>query len=216
MGLEEGRHFTVKMPEGEKAGYVRILKEGLAHAAWLSVHGSERQQELAAEFINYILQRAEEAGREVYEKAREIVEEGRSRGSLKLEGFEKEVDGRLVRIIGGEAVEEKQNGKTLLRIRITAEVGGVRRDYTITYSRRRYNNKAVGFAVARADAPDGREADAERLAAVIEALTGVKPRIRRMKYGTIIIECGKEHLEGFARYAELADAIKKWLKETGL
>jgi hypothetical protein len=30
----------------------------------------------------------------------------------------------------------------------------------------------VGFAVARADAPGGREADAKRLAAVIEALTG--------------------------------------------
>ncbi len=37
MGLEKGRHFTVKMPEGGKAGYVNILKEGLAYAAWLSV-----------------------------------------------------------------------------------------------------------------------------------------------------------------------------------
>ncbi len=70
--------------------------------------------------------------------------------------------------------------------------------------------------MARADAPDGREEDAKRLAAVIKALTGREPNIRRMKYGTTIIECGKEHLEGFARYAELADAIKKWLKETGL
>jgi hypothetical protein len=32
-----------------------------------------------------------EAGKEVYEKAREIVEEGKARGSLKLEGFEKRV-----------------------------------------------------------------------------------------------------------------------------
>jgi hypothetical protein len=58
MGLEEGRHFTVKMPEGGRAGYVLILEEGLAYAAWLSVHGSGRQRELAAEFVEYILQRA--------------------------------------------------------------------------------------------------------------------------------------------------------------
>ncbi len=38
---------------------------------------------------------------------------------------------------------------------------GVRREYTITYGR--YGtNAAVGRAVARADAPDGRETDAER------------------------------------------------------
>jgi hypothetical protein len=28
MGLEEGVHFTVKMPEGGEAGCVSILKEG--------------------------------------------------------------------------------------------------------------------------------------------------------------------------------------------
>jgi hypothetical protein len=96
MGLEEGVHFSVKMPEGGEKGYVAILKVGLAYAAWLSVHGSGEQQKLAAEFVEYILQRAEEAGKEVYEKVREIVEEGMSRGFLRLEGFEKkvEVEGR--------------------------------------------------------------------------------------------------------------------------
>jgi hypothetical protein len=59
MGLEEGKHFTVKMPEGGKAGYVSILREGLERAAWLSVYGSEEQLRLAAEFVEYILQRAE-------------------------------------------------------------------------------------------------------------------------------------------------------------
>jgi predicted house-cleaning noncanonical NTP pyrophosphatase (MazG superfamily) len=72
MGLEEGRHFSVKMPE-----------EGR--------YGSGRQRKLAAEFVEYILQRAREEGEEVYEKVREIIEEGKARGSLKLEGFEKEV-----------------------------------------------------------------------------------------------------------------------------
>jgi len=73
----------------------------------------------------------------------------------------------------------------------------------------------VGYAVARADAPGGREADAERLAAVIKALTGKEPRIRRRSDGTIEIICNREHLDGLARFAELADAIRRWLEETG-
>jgi hypothetical protein len=201
----------------------------MAYAAWLSVYGSGEQQRLAAEFVSYILQRAEKAGKEVYEKATKIVKEGMSRGSLKLEGFEMEVEvngeKHKVKVIGGEAVEEDSGGRKLLRIRITAEVGRVEgehtivdrvvREYTITYSRRGADNAAVGYATARAEAPGGREADAERFAAVIEALTGVKPRIRRKKNGQIMIECGREHLDGFMRYAELADAIMKWLEETG-
>ncbi len=126
--------------------------------------------------MNYILRRAEKAGKEVYDKAREVIDERELRGSLMLKGFEKEV-----------------------------EVGGVRRDYMITYGRYGADNVVRGFAVARA------EADAERLSALVEALTGVKPRICRMKNGAIIIVCSREHLDGFARYAELADAIKKWL-----
>jgi hypothetical protein len=87
MGLEEGKHFSVKMPEGDKRGYVYIRREGLAYAAWLSVYGSGRQRELAAEFVEYILQRAEEAGKEVYEKASKIIEEGRARGSPEAGGL---------------------------------------------------------------------------------------------------------------------------------
>lgn len=96
IGLEEGRHFTVKMPEEGRDGYVSMLMEGLRHAAWLSVYGSGRQRELAAEFVEYILQRAKEKGEKVYEKVLKVVEEGRARGFLKLEGFEGvvEVDGR--------------------------------------------------------------------------------------------------------------------------
>jgi hypothetical protein len=218
VGLVEGVHFSVKMPEGGEAGYLYILRKGLEHAAWLSVYGSGRQRELVAEFVEYILQRAREAGKEVYEKAKEIVEEGKAKSSLKLEGFEKkvEVDGRrhVVKVIGGGAVEEGRGGRKLLRICITAEVDGVRRDYKITYGRYG-SNVARGFAYASASAPDGREADAERLAAVIKALTGKEPWIRRMKDGTIMIVCGREHLDGFRRYTELADAIERWLEETG-
>jgi hypothetical protein len=52
------------MPEGGKAGYVSILRKGLKHAAWLSVYGTEGQRDLAAEFVKYILQRAEKVAKD--------------------------------------------------------------------------------------------------------------------------------------------------------
>jgi hypothetical protein len=224
MGLKEGRHFTVKMPEEGREGYVSILKRGLAYAAWLSVYGSKTQRELARVFIELILKRAE---KEVSEKAQKIVEEGMSRSSQTLEKFEKrvEVNGKtyVVKVKGGEAVEEEQDGKTLLRIRITAEVGRVEgghivdrveREYAITYTRRSGNNAAVGYALARADAPGGREADAERYSALIKALTGKEPKVYRKSDGTIEIDCYEGHLDGFMRYVELADDIEEWLEKT--
>ncbi len=158
MGLGEGVHFSVKIPEGGKRGYVRILREGLAYAAWLSVYGSEDQRKLAAEFIEYILQRAWEAGKEVYEKANKIIEEGRARGSLTLKGFEKRVKvgdrEHVVKVIDGSAeFDVGRGGRKLLRIKITAEVDGVRGEYVITYGRYGRRNAAKGFAVERADAP---------------------------------------------------------------
>ncbi len=220
MGLVEGRHFTVKMPEDGGKGYVSILREGLAYAAWLSLHGSGDQKRLAAEFVEYILQRAGEEGQGVYRKAVAVVEEGKARGSLRLEGFEgvAEVGGRehVVKVIDGDAeLEEGKGGKKLLRIRTMAEVDGVKSDYEMMFRRRGADNAAVGFAVARADAPGGREADAERFSALVKALTGRGPRVCRRSDGRIDIMCGREHLDGFARYAELADAIRRWLEETG-
>jgi riboflavin biosynthesis pyrimidine reductase len=121
----------------------------------------------------------------------------------------------LVRVVGGRAeFDVSRDGKTLLRIKITAEVDGIRRDYVITYGRRGADNAVVGLATAKADAPGGREAEAERISALIKALTGKEPWIRRMKNGRIIIVCGREHLDGFMRYIELADDIEKWLEET--
>ena len=151
-------------------------------------------------------------------KAEKIVDEGKARASLELKGFEKEVevDGKkyVVKVIGGGAeFDEGRGGRKLLRIRITAEVDGVRSEYAITYGR--YGrNAAIGRAYARTDVPGGREADAERFSALVEALTGKRPRVYRMKDGKIMIECYEGHLEGFARYAELANTIMKWLEET--
>jgi len=221
MGLEEGKHFTVKMPKGKGRGHVRILKEGLERAAWLSVHGSGEQQRLAADFVEYILQRAGEEGEDVRKKAEEIVKRGREVGSLKLadvKGAEVLIEGRrhVVSVLGGGAQPERgRSGRTLLRIKITAEVDGVRGDYTITFGRLGAGNAAKGRAVARADAPEGRETYAERLSALIKVLTGREPWVHRMKDGRIMIECGREHLDGFALYAELYEAIERWFEETG-
>jgi len=228
MGLKRGVHFSVKTLEEDRYGYVSILKEGLERAAWLSVHGSEDQRKLAADFVKYILQRAKEAGKDVRKKAEEIVEKGKAWGSLTLKDFKKEVevDGKtyVVKVIGWSAEPEKsQSGKPLLRIRITAEVGRVEgehivdrvvREYTITFGRYGRNNAALGFATARADAPGGREEDAERYSALIKALTDKEPRVIERSDGRIDIICGREHLDGFMRYAELADAIERWLEET--
>jgi hypothetical protein len=175
---------------------------------------------VAADFVKIILQRAEKAGKEVCEKAKEIIEEGMSRGSLTLKGFEKEVevDGRkhVVKLIDGGAVEEDRGGRKLLRIKITAEVGGVKSDYTITFIRYGRINKTEGYAYARADAPGRRKADSERYSALIKALTGREPRVHRMKDGKIKIICYEGHLEGFMRYAELADTIMNWRSSLNL
>jgi hypothetical protein len=148
------------MPKGGKKGYVYIRREGLKHAAWLTVDGSGRQRELAAEFVKYILQRAKEGGEEVYEKAKEIIEEGRTRGSLTLKGLEKkvEVDGKthMVKVIGGDAEFKRgRGGRKLLKIKITAEVDGVRSEYAITFGRYA-RNKAEGRAYASTRAPGDR------------------------------------------------------------
>jgi len=71
----------------------------------------------------------------------------------------------------------------LLRITITAEIDGVRRDYTITFGRYGKDNAAVGRAYIR------EEGDAERFFALIKALTGEEPRGYRVD-GRIIIKCG--------------------------
>jgi len=118
-------------------------------------------------------------------------------------------------IDGGAELEEKQVGKKLLRIRITAEVDGVLRDYTTTFGRCGKNDAAVGRAYARADTPGGRQEDAKRIAALVKALTGEEPKVYPMKYGRLVIVCDSAHLENFKRYKELVGAIEKWLEETG-
>jgi polyhydroxyalkanoate synthesis regulator phasin len=224
MGLRKGAHFTVKAPEGRR-GYISILVEGLACAAWLSERGYGDQRDLATSFISHILDMAKLKGDNVYEKVRRIVERGKSWGSLSLtdvRGAEVEVGGRkyVVTVIDGGAEIEGN----LLGIWIKAKVecvegcveggdkivDGVEGKYMITYSRRSRDNAAVGHTYARADAPGGRQEDAKRIAALVKALTGDEPKVYPMKYGRLKIVCDSAHLENFRRYKELVGAIVEW------
>jgi len=44
---------------------------------------------------------------------------------------------------------------------------------------------------------------------------GEGPRLRQRSDSAIEVVCGREHLDGFARFAKFAVAIVKWLGETG-
>jgi hypothetical protein len=205
VGLVEGRHFTVRMPEGGKAGCVSILKEGLMYAAWLSARG-ERP---AADLVGRILERAERRGGAVYEKVRKVVEAGRAVGSRRLSevrGAEVEVGGRrrVVDVLSWDF----QWSPRRLRILMLAEVDGVERWYAATFYR--VGGRVAGQAYARARAPGGAEADAERFAAVVKALTGREPKMHR-RGRRLLFFLGRAHLDGFARYAELAELVMGWL-----
>jgi hypothetical protein len=120
----------------------------------------------------------------------------------------------MVKVTDGRVeFKRSKSGRKLLRIKITAEVNGVRREYVITFGRYGEINVAEGRAYARADVPGGKEADAEKFSAFVKALTGRGPTIHRTR-DSKIIECCRGHLEDFKRYAELTDAIVKWLEET--
>ena len=154
-----------------------------------------------------------------YEKARKIVEKVKARGSLRLAGVrraEVEVRGRtyVVKVVGWSTeLKESQSGKLRLRIKITAEVDGVLREYVITYGRYGKLNAVLGFARARADAPGGREEDAKRIAALIKALTGEEPSIIRRNGKIKEIKYTRRHLDGLGKYAELTDVVRKWLNK---
>ncbi|MFZ8811954.1 MAG: PaRep2b protein [Pyrobaculum sp.] len=211
MGLEEGKHFTVNSSRrGEKYIYIRM--GGLIRAARLSVHGSGEQQKLAAEFVERILQRTWETGGEVYEKTKKVIEEGKAWGSLTLKGFVKEVwKGKRKLVVKTFGCTVAVGGSGLLHIAVAAEVGGVEDVYVFSFGR--FGKMILGFARARVNAPGGREADAERFAALVKALTGKKPKVLRSSRGKITIMLSKTHLYRLARYVELAEAVETWLAE---
>jgi hypothetical protein len=104
------------MPEEGRDGYVSLRKGGFG-VRRLALRTRLRKTAEAGGGVCgvHTPEGSEEAGEGVYEKAKEIIEEGKAWGSQTLEGFEKkvEVNGKtyVVKVKGGEAVEEKQNGK---------------------------------------------------------------------------------------------------------
>jgi hypothetical protein len=105
-------------PEDGK-GYVLVLGRDLERATWLSVYGSGKQQIPATTFVKYTLQSAEKEYNAVYRKALDIVKVERARDPLRLEGFEKNVVSRFIRVISRGAGFERGGGsKMLLRIKI--------------------------------------------------------------------------------------------------
>ncbi len=219
MGLEEGKHFTVNSSRNGRM-YIYIRRTGLIRAAWLSVRGSGRQRELAAAFVEHILQRAWEAcrGKEpcaVYEKAEEIIEDGKAWSSLTLRGLVREVwVGKKRHVVKTLGCSVAVGGSGLLHIAVSAEVDGVVGVYVFSFGRFSRLGLIRGFAYADAKAPGGRVADAVRLLALVKALTGKRPKVVHSKRGKITIMLRRVHLYRLTRYAELAEAVEMWLAET--
>jgi hypothetical protein len=105
-----------------------------------------------------------------------------------------------------------RDGKKLLRIKITAEVDGVLRDYTITFGRCGKRGRGTRLRQRqRARRQRDRRQETRRRS---KGHYGQKPRIQKKSDGAIEVECDREHLKGFKRYAELASVIARWLEET--
>mgnify|MGYP005618660637 CR=1 FL=1 len=202
MGLVEGLHFTAKMPEGGRTGRLRILAKGLAHAAWLAARGSGRQRELAREFLGRVLSAAQMEGEDVYRRVKRIVDAGISQGPASLRGLERDAGGRIVKVKEGSARLD-EDGR--LRIAVTAEVDGIYTKCEISFVKLRRGG-VLGFAYA------GAAEEAERIAVVVKAVTGMSPAVAHMKNGTCVLRCSEKHLRALARYAELAGYVEKWIK----
>jgi hypothetical protein len=193
MGLVEDVHFTVKWSGGR--GRVYLLAEGVRRLAWVSTHGEEGQRQRAAEFLKFLKARAGAKGAEVLRKLEALVEEGRSRGVLRLVGLER--DG--VKVLD---VKTEERGDKLY-VTIKAEVDGVAGEYKITFYRERRGVRRLQFYVR------GEEAVA-RAVKLVEVLTGERPIAVEMPDGRTRIKGTGRHIDALARYEELREAIEKW------
>jgi PAS domain-containing protein len=213
LGLRECEHFTVKWSEDEKIGYIYIAREGIIELAYIAKYGADEAQRLgAASLIEHLRIKAELAGKEVLVKLEELIREGESRRSLRAEGLKTIVEiewkGRHVEVpVEVKNIKAWEDGDKL-RIVVGAIVGGVEGQWTATF-RRTKKNAIEGYTVARVNAPGGREEDAKRIIALVKALTGEEPNIKLDKGKPVIIYT-RRHLDGFKKYAEVADTIREW------
>ncbi len=193
MGLVEGVHFAVKW--GGERGRVHLLAKGVRRLAWLSIHGEEGQRQRAAEFLKFLEAKARAKGGEVLRKLEALLEEGRSRGALRLAGLER--DGVKVLDVKTEEKDDK------LYVTIKAEIDGATEQYKITLYCERRGVKRLRFYVR------GEEAVA-RAVKLVEVLTGERPSVTEMSDGSTEIRGFGRHIDALARYEELREAIEKW------
>jgi hypothetical protein len=192
MGLVEGVHFTVRWSGGR--GRVYLLAEGVKRLAWLSIHGEEGQRQRAAEFLKFLKEKAEAKGGEVLRKLEALLEEGRSRGALRLVGLER--DGVKVLDVKTEEKDDK------LYVTLRAEVDGAVGEYRVTFTREKDGTRRLQFYV--------KSGAAARAVKLIEVLTGEKPQVTERPDGWTRIRGSDKHIEALARYEELREAIERW------
>jgi hypothetical protein len=193
MGLVEGVHFTVRWGGGR--GHVYLLAEGVRRLKWVSIHGEEGQRRRAAEFLKFLEEKARAKGGEVLRKLEALLEEGRSRGALRLVGLEK--DGVRVLDVKTEEKDDK------LYVTLRAEVDGAAGEYKITFTRERDGTRRLQFYVR------GEEAVA-RAVKLIEVLTGERPSVTEMPDGRTRLRGSERHIDALARYEELRETIERW------
>ena len=191
MGLVEGIHFTVRWSGGR--GRVSLLAEGVRRLVWVSIHGEEGQRPKAAGFFKFLEARAK--GGEVLRKLEALLEEGKSRGALRLVGLEK--DG--VKVLD---VKTEEKGDRLY-ITLRAEVDGAVGEYKITFYRERSGARRLQFYVRSVEA-------VARAIKLVEVLTGERPIAVEMSDGLTRIGGAGKHIDALARYEELREAIEKW------
>jgi hypothetical protein len=162
--------------------------------------------------IEHLHKRAKMKGREVLERLEELIREGEERGALtELPRGVAEIEWEGRRIAVPVEVKkmyaEEDGGK--LRIYVTAVVGGVGGEWTVTFYRYSKTNAVLGYTILSVKALGGRDEDAKRIKALVKVLTGEEPNIdnnhERVKYT-------RRHLEGLNRYAELVAIVERWEK----
>jgi hypothetical protein len=191
MGLVEGVHFTVKWSGGR--GRVYLLAEGVRRLKWVSERGEEGQRWRAAEFLKFLEAKARAKGGEVLRKLEALLEEGRSRGALRLVGLEK--DGVKVLDVKTEEKDDK------LYVTLRAEVDGAVGEYRLTFTREKDGTRRLQFYV---------RGGAARAVKLIEVLTGEKPQVTEMPDGRTRIRGSERHIDAMARYEELRETIERW------
>jgi hypothetical protein len=177
------------------SGYVSLLAEGVRRLKWVSIHGEGEQRRRAAEFLKFLEARASAKGAEVLRKLEALVEEGRSRGVLRLVGPER----------GGVKVldvkTEEKGDKLYITLRV--EVDGAVGEYKITLYRERSGARRLQFYVRGGEA-------VVRAIKLVEVLTGERPSVAERPDGLTRIGGAGRHIDALARYEELREAIEKW------